>query len=92
MDRKKELPEFESLDEMARYFEAHSADELELEPADVRYEPKRKVLSIRFDPEDVIALNRLARRHGMDRSTFVRVIIKRFLNQVSHDEQAAAST
>lgn len=89
---KKQLPEFESLEEMARFFEGHSAAELDLEPEDVRYEPKRVVLSVRFDPEDMVALSRLARRYGMDRSTLVRFVVKRFLNQVSYDEQPAART
>ena len=86
--QKNRLPEFQSLDELARFFEEHSAAELDLEPEDVRYEPKRVVLSVRFDPEDMVALGRLARRYGMDRSTLVRFVVKRFLNRVSHDEQA----
>lgn len=84
----KGIPEFASLDEMARFFDEHSAAELELEPEDVRYEPKRSVLSVRFDPEDMIAIGRLSRRYGMDRSTFVRFVVKRFLRQATQHGEA----
>ncbi|MBX5464243.1 MAG: hypothetical protein IRZ26_01660 [Clostridia bacterium] len=58
----KKIPDFGSLGDVARFFDEHSAAELDLEPEDVRYEPKRSVLSVRFDPEEMIAIARLSRR------------------------------
>lgn len=86
---KREVPEFHSLDDMARFFEENSVAELDLEVESVKYEPKRVVLSVRFDPDDMVGLSRLARKYGMDRSTLVRFVIKRFLQQSgsTHEEQ-----
>lgn len=87
----KKVPEFKSMEEMARFFDENDTTKLELGPAEqVKYEPTRIVLSVRFDPEDMIALSRLARRFGMDRSTFVRFVVKRFLQ--AQDKEAGAST
>ncbi len=78
---KKAVPEFSSLDEIARFFEENSVADVDLQVAEVRYEPKRIVLSVRLDPEDMIGLSRLSRKYGMDRSTLVRLLVKRFLRQ-----------
>lgn len=78
---KREVPEFSSLDDMARFFEENSVADLDLQVEDIKYEPKRIVLSVRFDPDDMVSLSRLARKFGMDRSTLVRYVVKRFLQQ-----------
>lgn len=79
MMAKRPVPEFKSLNEMARFFEKHSVADLDLQAESIKYEPKRVVLSVRFDPDDMIGLSRLARKYGMDRSTLVRFLVKQFL-------------
>lgn len=67
---KKPVPEFQSIDEMARCWDEHDTTDFDL-GEEVQYIPKRLVLSVRFDVGDMIALTRKARQLGMDRSTFV---------------------
>lgn len=77
---KKETPEFQTIEDMAQFWESHDSTEFAAgDIQEVVYEPKRLVLSVRFEPGDMIALTRAARRLGMDRSTFVRFIVKQFL-------------
>ncbi len=77
---KEKIPEFQTIEDMARFWESHDSTQFEEgEIEDIVYEPKRLVLSVRFDPGDMIALTRLARQLGMDRSTFVRFVVKQFL-------------
>lgn len=65
---------------MARFWDGHDSTEFKRgETEKVVYEPKRLVLSVRFEPGDMIALSRAARQLGMDRSTFVRFVVKEFL-------------
>jgi hypothetical protein len=78
---KRAVPDFTSLDDMARFFEENSVADLDLQVEPIKYEPKRIVLSVRFDPDDIVGLARLARKYGMDRSTLVRFLVKRFLQQ-----------
>jgi hypothetical protein len=78
---KRAVPDFRSLDDLARLFEENSVAALDLQVEPVKYEPKRIVLSVRFDPDDMVGLARLARKYGMDRSTLVRFLVKRFLQQ-----------
>ncbi len=87
---KRAVPEFSSLDDMARFFEENSVADLDLQVESIKYEPKRVVLSVRFDPDDMVGLSRLARKYGMDRSTLVRFVIKRFLQQSgrTHPEES----
>jgi len=87
---KRAVPDFSSLDDMARFFEGNSAADLDLQVEPIKYEPKRIVLSVRFDPDDMVGLARLARKYGMDRSTLVRFLVKRFLQQSgrTHEEES----
>lgn len=78
---KRVVPDFDSLDDMARFFDENSVADLDLQAEPTKYEPKRIVLSVRFDPDDMVGLARLARKYGMDRSTLVRFVVKRFLQQ-----------
>lgn len=79
MTRKK-LPEFQTIEEMAQFWDSHDSTGFqEGEIEEVEYEPKRLVLSVRFEPGDMITLTRAARQLGMDRSTFVRYVVKQFL-------------
>ncbi len=77
---KKKIPEFRNIEEMAEFWDNHDTTEFavgEIEP--VEYKPKRLVLTVRFDAGDMLAISREARRLGMDRSTFVRMAVKRYL-------------
>lgn len=86
----KKAPKFANIDEMARFWDENDSTEFEGEVEDVKYEPKRVVLSVRFDPGDIIALNRKARALGMDKSTFVRFIVKQYLGaRANRDEMSA---
>lgn len=79
MDRKK-LPEFNNIEEMAAFWDAHDSTEYEEGTIEaVEYTPKRLVQTVRFDAGDMLAISRAARRLGMDRSTFIRVAVKQFL-------------
>lgn len=91
---KKRLPQFNDIEDMARFWDEHDSMEFEHdEIEEVKYAPKRVVLSVRFDAGDVIGLGRLARRLGTDKSTLVRMIVKQYLRSrsstVSPDDQAA---
>ncbi|MDK2931706.1 MAG: CopG antitoxin of type toxin-antitoxin system [Bacillota bacterium] len=78
---KKAIPEFKDIQEMAEFWDTHDSTEVELgEVEDVHYEPKKAILSVRFDVGDMVKLGRAARRLGMDRSTLVRAIVKQYLN------------
>lgn len=88
MAERRRVPEFKTLDEMARFWDEHDITKFAHEgPEDVTYRPKRVVLSVRFDFEDFVELSRQARRMGVDRSTLVRMIVKRALHG-SGDEAA----
>lgn len=77
---KKKLPEFQTIEDMAEFWDRHDTTEFKAgEIEEVAYEPKRLVLSVRFDPGDLIALTRAARQLGMDRSTFIRFVVKQYL-------------
>lgn len=94
MARKDErLPEFKDADEAARFWDEHSPLDFEdeLEIVDVEYQPKREVLSVRFDPADAIEISREARRLGMDKSTFVRYLVKMYLRSRSNPREEAAT-
>lgn len=86
----KKVPEFSNVDEMARFWDTHDSTEFEGEIEEVEYSPKRLVLSVRFDLGDMIALSRKAKQLGLDRSTFVRYVVKQYLGS-STDEEAAAT-
>lgn len=87
---KRPVPEFQSIDEMARFWDQHDTTDFDLgEPEEIQYVPKRLVLSVRFDVGDMIALTRKARQLGMDRSTFVRFVVKQYL-KASSDQEAAS--
>ncbi|NSW84575.1 MAG: hypothetical protein HPY90_15350 [Syntrophothermus sp.] len=76
---RKEVPEFKSIEEMAEFWDTHDATEFAAgEVEAVEYKPKRLVLTVRFDAGDMLAISREARRLGMDRSTFVRMAVKRY--------------
>ncbi|MEW6227637.1 MAG: CopG family antitoxin, partial [Bacillota bacterium] len=78
---RKTIPEFKDLREMAQFWDTHDSTEVEAGAVeDVQYEPKRTILSVRFDAGDMVRLGRMARRLGMDRSTFVRFVVKQYLN------------
>ncbi len=84
---KKAIPEFKEIQEMAEFWDTHDSTEVELgEVEDVRYEPKKAILSVRFDVGDMMRLGRAARRLGMDRSTLVRAIVKQYLNNNNGEE------
>jgi len=77
---KKELPEFKSIEEMSGFWDAHDSTEFfEGEIEAVEYKPKRLVLTVRFDTGDMLAISREARRLGLDRSTFIRMAVKQFM-------------
>lgn len=79
---RKPVPEFQSLEEMAEFWDTHDSTEVEVGNIEsVRYEPKKIVLSVRFDAGDMVNLQRMARKLGMDRSTFVRFVVKQYLNR-----------
>lgn len=73
----KAIPEFKDIQEMAEFWDIHDSTEVELgEIEDVRYEPKKAILSVRFDVGDMVRLGRAARRLGMDPPTLVRAIVE----------------
>ncbi|NPV29518.1 MAG: hypothetical protein HPY58_07665 [Firmicutes bacterium] len=81
---RKEVPEFKSIEEMAEFWDTHDTTEFAAgEVEAVEYKPKRLVLTVRFDAGDMLAISREARRLGMDRSTFVRMAVKRYLEAQS---------
>lgn len=85
MDKKK-LPEFQNIKEMAEFWDSHDSTEFDTgEVEQVVYKPKRVVLTVRFDSGDMVAISREARRLGMDRSTFVRMAVKSFLETSGRD-------
>lgn len=87
---KKELPKFGSIEEMARFWDEHETTDYKLEgPSEVTYEPKSVILSVRFEPEDALALTRMARHLGMDRSSLIRFLVKGQLR--AHKDEAATS-
>lgn len=86
-EEKKRIPDFENIEEMARFWDSHDSTEFAGgKVEEVAYEPKRLVLSVRFEPGDMIALSRAARQLGMDRSTFVRFVVKQFLRSGSANQ------
>lgn len=77
---KKKLPEFKDIEDMADFWDIHDSTEFEEgEIEAVEYKPKRLVLTVRFDAGDMLAITREARRLGMDRSTFIRMAVKQFM-------------
>jgi predicted DNA binding CopG/RHH family protein len=82
MMKKKELPEFRNIEEMATFWDDHDSTAFEAGTVEaVEYKPKRFVLTVRFDSGDMLAISRAARRLGMDRSTLVRVAVKNYLER-----------
>lgn len=87
---KKALPKFPDLQSMADFWDSHDSTEVEIgEIEDVQYEPKKAILSVRFEVGDMVELGRVARRLGMDRSTLVRSIVKQYLNGRGSEEAYA---
>lgn len=85
---RKAIPEFKSLEEMAEFWDTHDSTEVEAGDIEgVYYEPKKMVLSVRFDAGDMVNLQRMARKLGMDRSTFVRFVVKQYLDHHYGNQQ-----
>ncbi|MEW6541514.1 MAG: CopG family antitoxin [Bacillota bacterium] len=83
MSRKK-LPEFNTIEEMAAFWDAHDSTEFEEGTIEtVEYSPKSLVQTVRFEAGDMLAISRAARRLGVDRSTFIRMAVKQFLENHS---------
>lgn len=65
---------------MAKFWESHDSENFAHQGVEeVSYRPKRVVLSVRFDPGDLVAIPRAARKSGVDRSTSVRMMVRKQL-------------
>lgn len=91
--QRKDIPEFGDADDAARFWDEHSPLDFtdDLKVVSVDYQPKREVLSVRFDPTDAVEISREARRLGMDKSTFVRYLVKSYLRSKSNRLEDAAT-
>lgn len=77
---RREIPDFKDIDELARFWESHDTEDFaHPEIEDVEYRPRRVVMSVRFDAAEIVAIARAARRLGVDRSTLVRMVVRRQL-------------
>ena len=77
--------------DVAEFWETHSVADFwdELEPAELTKKAKpRQVVTLRLDPQAVVALRALARRRGINYSTLARGWIS---ERLRHELQAGAS-
>ncbi|MHB1980246.1 MAG: hypothetical protein ACYCOS_00820 [Sulfobacillus sp.] len=73
---------------MAKFWDSHDSENFEHQGVEeVSYRPKRVVLSVRFDPGDLVAITRAARKSGVDRSTWVRMMVRKQL-LAEHEDPA----
>jgi predicted DNA binding CopG/RHH family protein len=77
---KKKPPSFNNIEEMAEFWDEHDTTEYNLgEPEAVIYQPRSVVMTVRFDPGDMLTISRQARRLGLDKSSFIRMAVKQYL-------------
>lgn len=85
------IPDFKDVDDMAQFWESHDTEDFQHHGVEaVNYRWRRVVLSVRFDPGHLVALTRAARRSGVDRSTSVRMMVRKQL-LAEHEDQAGHS-
>lgn len=79
-----QIPEFKNLEEEAAFWDTHDvADLLEKgERVQVRFAPKQRSVSVRFDDAAVAQLRVQANKRGLKPTTLIRMWVMERLNQV----------
>ncbi|WP_366923738.1 BrnA antitoxin family protein [Metallumcola ferriviriculae] len=83
----KKIPEFDSVKEMAEFFDRTDLTDIELSDARVDYQKgenssrEMKHISIRVPKGDLEALQNLAEKAGVGYTTFVRMLIKQAISK-----------
>jgi len=81
-DKKKEAPDFDTIEDLAEFWDAHDSTDFTLKETCAVFErPELEQISIRL-PKPVLAqLKALAQASGIGHTTLARVIITRHLSQ-----------
>jgi predicted DNA binding CopG/RHH family protein len=84
-----EIPQFDSEQDEAEFWDAHDATPLlnEAEPVEVTFvdaRPSKKQISLRLDPETIDQLKAIAGRKGIGYQTLIRVwVMERLVQEYS---------
>ncbi|MCL0081593.1 BrnA antitoxin family protein [Peptococcaceae bacterium] len=76
MSKNKQLPEFKTVDEETQFFETHSIAPYweQLESVEVvASRPKKKQISIRFDPDILTSVQKIATIRGVPYQTLIQL-------------------
>ncbi|MHB1042472.1 MAG: CopG family antitoxin [Eubacteriales bacterium] len=80
--RKRNKPKFNTIDEMAEFFDSTDSRELNWEDSNLRFErPKMKHVSIRIPEEDLKIIRHRASELGIGHTAMIRIILHRSVNQ-----------
>ena len=78
----KRIPKFKSLEEERKFWDTHPIDEYldDLKPAKVQFtKPRKRLISLRLDTDQVESLKKLADRQGLGYLTLIRLWINQHL-------------
>jgi len=86
--KKQIIPEFDSIEEMAKFWDTHDLTDFEDQLVEVKgvfYRPsKPKNLSVSLKPNELKALQKIAKKKGMDSLTLIRRwILERIRKEVA---------
>ena len=95
--KKPKIPKFKSLEEEARFWDAHDSTDFlgELKPAKLEFpKPRKKLVSMRMPESEIVALKRIAARKGLGYQTLIRMwVTERFFAEIgSRREGVKASS
>jgi predicted DNA binding CopG/RHH family protein len=91
-DRAKNIkPQFDSIEEMADFFDKVDSTKLSWEDTDLKVErPKMVQISIRISEEDLNAIRKKARKIGLGHTSLIRMMLRRSLYGDVQTEKAEA--
>ncbi|MEW6424582.1 MAG: hypothetical protein AB1523_07515 [Bacillota bacterium] len=81
--------ECDSLEKMAEYFDLHSSEDLEWEPADLKIAKKEGPdendqmvhVSVKLSKQDLTALRKAAKKAGISQGNYLRLLIRKAVSQ-----------
>lgn len=90
---KKTKPQFDTIEEMADFFDKSDSTKLAWEDTDLKVErPKMVQISIRIPEEDLNAIRKKARKIGLGHTSLIRMMLRRSLLGDVQTEKAEAKS
>ncbi|KKM10751.1 hypothetical protein SY88_11700 [Clostridiales bacterium PH28_bin88] len=77
----RQMPKFAGVEEMAEYFDSIDTEELEWQDSQIEFErPEMVHITVRIPKEDLVAIKRVARKHGLGYTAFIRMMLHYAIN------------